>query len=361
MRAREWRGGGSRGHDRTAWPARSWRCAVVIASLALLVTTGCTSRSTSSSAGTPGSSISTTAAASPAIAVATLPGKILFARAGPGYGEETIFTADVDGSHQRRVSGFGSSCCPRWSPDGTHILLAAMAPDGKQVTTGIVDANGGHERTIPLPDKTLNLGPGAWSPDGTQIAFQGWDDTNPARSGIYLARTADGSQLVRLTTNTEGGNDLPGDFSPDGRRLVVFRERPNQQSVGRLFVVDLNGTGLHPITPAGMAVGFGTVRWSPDGTRILLQDAANQAHGYLWTVHPDGSGLTRVFADTQGRYALSPTWSPDGRYIMFALDPTADEDSHSPNGLYVIRSDGTGLTLALGGSDFKREPDWVGD
>jgi hypothetical protein len=32
---------------------------------------------------------------------------------------------------------------------------------------------------IPLPDETINLGPGAWSPDGKSIAFQVWDEQNP--------------------------------------------------------------------------------------------------------------------------------------------------------------------------------------
>jgi Tol biopolymer transport system component len=333
------------------------RRAAVLAAIALFVT-GCTGSSSSPS---PAASIPTPAATSPAIAVGSLPGKILFTRAGGQFGEsgETLFTANVDGSHQRRISGFGATSNPRWSPDGSHILIAASAPDGRRITTGIVDANGRHERLVPLPDKTLNLGPGAWSPDGTRIAFQGWDDTNPMRKGIYLARASDGSHLMRLTANTQGGNDLPGDFSPDGARLVFFRERPNQESVGRLFVVNVNGTGLHPITPAAMAVGFGTVRWSPDGTKILLQDAWGQPTGYLWTVHPDGSDLTRVFADTNNRYAVSPTWSPDGRYILFALDPTADDDTSQPNGLYIIRSDGTGLTVAIGSSDSKHDPEWI--
>jgi hypothetical protein len=47
----------------------------------------------------------------------------------------------------------------------------------------IFDANGSHKRTIPLPDATLNLGPGAWSPNGARIAFEGWDETNPGRNG----------------------------------------------------------------------------------------------------------------------------------------------------------------------------------
>jgi hypothetical protein len=45
--------------------------------------------------------------------------------------------------------------------------------------------------------------------------------------------------------------------------------------------------------------------------------------------------------------------------ILFALDPSANPFAHPVNGLYVIRADGTGLTLVLGGNDFKREPVWV--
>ena len=73
-----------------------------------------------------------------------------------------------------------------------------------------------------------------------------------------------------------------------------------------------------------------------------------------------GQHLTELYKDSKGRFAVSPTWSPSGGQIMFALDPIADEFSHPVNGLYVINSDGkTGMTQVLGGQDFKREPDWV--
>jgi Tol biopolymer transport system component len=312
----------------------------------------------------PSEANSSAASSPPAITLGELKGTILFTRAGGQYGDETVFTANADGTNEQRITPFGAElpgsgqCCPRWSPDGTHVSMAVPAPGGR-ITAGIINADGGGARQIPLPDRTLNLAPMAWSPDGARLAFQGWDDTNPSRTGIYIGRASDGGDLVRLTRNTQGGQDLPGDFSPDGEQLVFFREDPSQQSVGRLFVIDVDGSGLHPITPTNLAVGFGTVRWSPDGRKILFQDAQNATHGYLWTVGPDGSDLTKVFADTDDRFAISPTWSPDGRYILFALDPTAAEFSHPTNGLYVIRENGTGLTQLIDGNDFKRLPDWV--
>jgi hypothetical protein len=43
---------------------------------------------------------------------------------------------------------------------------------------------------------------------------------------------------------------------------------------------------------------------------------------------------------------------------MFALNDTSDTFVHVANGIYVIRSDGTGLTQVIGGPDFKTEPEW---
>jgi Tol biopolymer transport system component len=291
------------------------------------------------------------------IASATAPGlrgHIIFARAGDPYADDTIFVANADGSHQRQL---GPYCCARISRDGKWILFAAGGPNDR-VTTGFIRPDGTGNRVLSLPDKTINLGPGAWSPDGTHIAFQAWDDHHHARDGIYIGRSSDGGDLRRVTTATAGAK-VPGDFSPDGKRLVFFQERPTLQGVGSVWVVNVDGTGRKRLTPPTFPAGFGTIRWSPDGQKILLQTGRLQPEGALWTVHPDGSHLTQLFKDRKGRFAISPTWSPDGTRIMFALDPINDEYSHPPNGLYVIKADGTGLTLIIGGDDFKREPDWV--
>ena len=286
-----------------------------------------------------------------------LQGHLLFTRAGGHYGDETVYAANADGSHQHRLTPFGGSCCARITNDGRRILFAASSSDGR-ITTATVYPVGAGYRTIPLPDKTINLGPGAWSPDGRYIAFQVWNNSKPARNGMYIGRASDGGDLRRVTS-AKAGNDLPGDFSPNGKRIAFFRERPDKQSVGSVWVVNVDGTGLKRLTPPKFLAGFGTVRWSPDATKILFADAGDQPRGDLWTIHPDGSHLTRVFQDSKGRFAISPTWSPNGKQIMFALDPTNHEDDHSPNGLYVINANGSGLRRAIGGNNFKSEPDWV--
>ena len=179
-----------------------------------------------------------------------LHGKILFTRQGGKYGNETVFTAEANGTGVQRISGFGKTCCPRLSPDGTKVSWAATAPDGERIATAIVQPDGSNPQTIPIRDPTLNLGGGAWSPDGKQLAFEAWDDSNSKRNGVYIADVPDGTNLVRLTRNPLGTTDLPQDFSPDGSRIVFLRAEPVEDALfGSLYVVNVDGTGLHRITP----------------------------------------------------------------------------------------------------------------
>lgn len=331
------------------------RCAAVAIAGALLVSCGAQSAQVPSAPGAPSISASESSeTADPTVQPGTLHGFIVFARAGGQYGDETLFMADADGTNERQLTPNGESCCLRVSPDGTQVMYSISAPDGR-ITTAIQSLADGTVRMIALPDDTANLGPGAWSPDGVRLALQLWDDTDHTRDGLYTVRTADGGGLTRLTRAEPA--DIAGDYSPDGTKLIVFRES-TVQSVGTLSILDLKSGQLTMLSPEGMEVGFGTVRYAPDGKTILFQESRTSATGALWSIHPDGSGLMKRFEDASGRFASHPTWSPDGSMIIFALNPVADDFEHRPNGLYVIDADGSNLRLVLRGNDFKREPDW---
>ena len=325
---------------------------LIFLSSAWLVVAACTSGSSTGSG--------PVAQSSPTIAPADLQGKILFTRAGGKYGDETIYTANADGTKEQRITDFGATCCPRWTTDGTHILIAELAPDHKRITTGIINPNGSLDHKVPLPQGTLNLGPGTWFPDGTRIAFDGWDDANHERDGIYTARAADGGDLVRVTRSRTS----PVDVSTDGE---IFFFRPvegfpsiGDQPEGSLFVVNDDGSGARRVTPADLPVvniGGGIGRLSADGSKIVFT-----SDGAIWTIGSDGSAAKKIFDDPDGSLAITPTWSPDGTMILFGLDPPgslATLDFAPPNGLYVIRADGTELTPVVTTDDFKREPDWI--
>jgi Tol biopolymer transport system component len=282
-------------------------------------------------------------------------GKILFTRAGGKYGDETVFTATADGRRVRRITGFGKTCCPRWAPDGQHIVIAASASDGR-ITTGIVLVDGSHERTIPLPAGKLNLGcTQAWSAKTGRLACEGWDDGDPSRNGVYTVDASDGESLTRVTHGTGGGHDIPMGFAPDGHQIFFLREATQS-----LYAVNVDGSNLHPVLPHSMrvdVVGNAGGRLSRDGSRIVFTSSRT-----IWVIHPDGSGLKKVFRDRKRRIPITPTWSPDGRLILFGLDPvgsSADVEHAPPNSLYVMTAQGTKLTPLLASTDWKREPDWT--
>jgi Tol biopolymer transport system component len=230
------------------------------------------------------------------------------------------------------------------------------------VRGGTLTIDGSQFELLPRKDQTLNLVPQAWSPDGTRIAFEGWDDTDPSRTGVYTARVSDGGDLVHVTSDPGLPHDTPLDYSPDGTQLVFYRAiraepQDNVDIGGSLWVVNVDGTGAHQLD-TGAAKAWWQARWSPDGSRIVFSTERLQPVGALRTIRPDGSGLTTVFDDPAGGFVVGPVWSPDGSKIMFSLDPMNDAFQHPVNAIYAINADGTELTLVMGGSGFKGVSDW---
>jgi Tol biopolymer transport system component len=290
------------------------------------------------------------AAAVPAQAKAPGPdGQIIFGRFNTGLGDFQIFTANPDGTSQVQLLP-GVAECPRWSPDGTRILVCVTNPGGL-VRPATLKPDGSRFRLLDNPDPTLNLGCWAWSPAGARLACEGWDDANPARpAGVFTVRSSDGGGLVRVTANPFGAHDIPGDYSPDGMRIVFLRDNDPNTETGALFVVNTNGSGLRRITAPDFAEDSGS--WSPDGKWILFSNDK----GKLFEVHPDGCGLRQIRLDTgPGRYfASEPAWSPTGTRIVLRLFLASTGEQH----LYTVRPTGSDLRQVADTQGSEEFPDW---
>jgi len=194
-----------------------------------------------------------------------------------------------------------------------------------------------------------------WSRNDRVLACEGFDEKRTGRNGIYLLR-ATGGPLKRLTKNLLGGGDLPGAYSPDGKRLVFSRFNELENGIG-LFIVNTDGTGLHRITPRGMIIQAGnTGDWSPTGDQIVFSRHANgSAVGSIWIINADGSGFHEV--KVVGRNCggstgcHQPHWSPNGESIVFASNSGARSD------IFTVKTDGSGLKrITSGGRD--DDPSW---
>ncbi|MEO7664335.1 MAG: hypothetical protein ABIV26_04360 [Candidatus Limnocylindrales bacterium] len=278
-------------------------------------------------------------------------------------GKDTYYLANADGSDQRRLADPKTYCClVRISPDHTRILTMPGTDHTGAVRGGILTLATGEFQLLPISDPTLNLVPQAWSPDGTRIAFEGWDESDPSRTGAYSARVSDGGDLQRITTTDGLPHDMPLDYSPDGTQIVFHRAVKAEPEVdvdlgGSLWVVNVDGSDLHRLETGTVRPSW-HARWAPDGSRILFSTERLQPVGALWTIKPDGSSLTKVFEDPAGGFAIGPLWSPDGSQIVFSLDPVNDAFIHPDNKIYVVNADGSDPTLVLGGPGFKGIVEW---
>lgn len=172
-----------------------------------------------------------------------LPGKVLFDQSAEGD-VHTIFL--LNAGCEKQLTEPGAYGLGRVSPDHRRILVMPSGDIPPPITGGTIDLEGKHFERLKLTDPTLNLVPGPWSPDGSRIAFEGWDDSDPTRTGVYTAQASDGGDLVRITTRPGLRHDIPLDYSPDGSQLVFYRSvhvDPDPHVGGSLWVVGVDGKG----------------------------------------------------------------------------------------------------------------------
>ena len=288
---------------------------------------------------------------SPAVSPAPLPGGRLVY--GQFIGEVgSLFTSNPDGTDVRSLLPTGTGELPRWSPDGRHISIVADNGHGL-VFVGMVDPDGSHYIKFDSPDPTLSLGCFAWSPDGSRLACEGWDDTDLSRNGIYTVRSSDGGDLARVTTSPNGAHDIPTDYSPDGHLIVFTRQKPPDNSDTTLMVANVDGSGARVLSDQRSSGGQG--RWSPDGMTILT-DAGKQGEKKLRLVPVDGGEIRTIEIASDGglKNAFFASWSPDGEWIVFSGRASGSVD------LYLVRVDGTDLHQVTNTSGkYEDAADWA--
>ncbi|WP_327667002.1 amidohydrolase family protein [Streptomyces sp. NBC_00485] len=137
------------------------------------------------------------------------------------------------------------------------------------------------------------------------------------------ARPRTGTPFLTFTRATNGSATL----APGGDRLVA-------EVQGVLWSLPRSGGTARPLTPPDLEPGRPT--HSPDGAHVAF--CAYRGGGFhLWTVRPDGSGLTQR---TDGPWDdRGPAWSPDGTRLAFASERGGDPEgpvSTSPYRLHVL-------------------------
>ncbi len=182
-----------------------------------------------------------------------------------------------------------------------------------------------------------------WSPDGTQLVFQG-------SGGLWVMKW-DGSGQTKIT---DSGLDATPIWSPTGTK-IAFR-RLSATGGSNIMTVASNGTGLTQLTAT--QTDKYAIAWSPDGARLAFTEflgASQQSDIYV--VNVNGSGLTNLSSDA-ATWDYDPAWSPDGSKLAFARALSTG----TLTDIYVMNANGTGKTNLTGTfSSFAGEPHWSPD
>ncbi len=155
-------------------------------------------------------------------------------------------------------------------------------------------------------------------------------------SGAYLM-DADGSNTVWIGVAAFGRGFVA--WSPDGSQVAEVRcPEDVTDKNSELVVVNADGSGevnvsSHPEPDVVLCYSdapSGSLDWSPDGSRLVFHSLRSPQG--LYTVNADGSGLAFLVD------GFLPSWSPDGQFIAFIGQ--TDEVNWVAD-LEVIRPDGS--------------------
>jgi TolB protein len=208
---------------------------------------------------------------------------------------------DQDGANHRFLTdGSYLVLTPRFSPKTDEVIYLSYQSGIPKVYRRHIDTG---QTSLIGKFPGMTFAP-RFAPDGKSVVLSASNDGN---SEIYTMNLAN-KRVKRLTKNS--AIDTSPSFSPDGKRIVFNSDRGGSQ---QLYVMNKNGKGVKRIS-FGKGGRYATPVWSPRGDLIAFTKMANGKF-YIGVMRPDGSGerlLTESFMDE------GPTWSPNGRVIMFA-------------------------------------------
>lgn len=222
---------------------------------------------------------------------------------------------------------------------------------------------------VPLPAGATNPGPNG------RIAFLRWGD-----DGFAQVWTSNPDLTAEVQLTAEGANSGWPAWAPDASRIAFDSDRSDPDTSDAVYINDVftmraDGSDVRKLTDS---VGFsGDPAYSPDGALIAFDSNRGVISGdpgwpaanpdlSIFIINPDGTGMRRITHPPSGSSDTEPTFSPDGRRIVF----TRFQGGHffesgrvvgDTSALFTVNLDGTGLQQITGWGLKSGQADWSPD
>ncbi|MDX1980396.1 MAG: hypothetical protein SFV51_09015 [Bryobacteraceae bacterium] len=263
---------------------------------------------------------------------------------------DQIYVMNADGSGQRMVStGKGRTTCGYFLPDNRHVVYGSTHEGGEACPPPVDRSKGYLWAVYPSYDiflatdegklvKKLTDAPGYDAEATINFKRRKIIYTSMASGDLDLwSMNLDGGGKKQLTTGK--GYDGGAVFSKDGKKIVwranhpeqgprmqrytdLLREGLTEPMKMEIFIADANGGNQKQLTSFGCASFAPT--FTPDGRRILFASNKHNCDGRkfeLFLINTDGTGLKQV-TNFDG-FVSFPEFSPDGRTLVFSSDKGA--------------------------------------
>ena len=286
---------------------------------------------------------------------ASLPGRALWMRWGPN-GKLVRFTildplthtlslwqlTASDRTPRRILADFNQpsgECCGVWTADGRAFVFESS----KGGNNNLWKLSGSSiSDPVRLTDGPLEFKSPVAARSGSRVFFIGAD----ARSELESVQP--NGDLVPVKGFLSAAVRV--DYSRDGK-WVVWTD-----TNGQLWRARSDGTEKLQITPDNLYAFL--ARWSPDGSHLAVM--AREA-GKVWKIYitsADGGDFQPVLHET--RNAADPSWSPDGKSILFGR--TNDEmGKDNPARTLIVVHLANGAVEQIPGSNGLFSPRWSPD
>ncbi len=244
-----------------------------------------------------------------------------------GYFDTRIVHIAESGPKGRRVKRLAimdqDGANPSFLTDGQDLVLTPrFSPTNQQITylsyynnmprVYLFNLETGQQEVVGnFPGMTFAP---RFSPDGRKIIMSLERNGN---SDIYTMDLAT-RRVERLTTAS--AIDTSPSYSPDSTQITFNSDRGGSSQI---YVMNADGTNAHRISYGEGNGTFSTPVWSPRGDLIAFtrQYSGRFAIGVM---RPDGSGV-RIL--TEGWHAEGPSWSPNGRVVVFFRETQSVDDT----------------------------------